>query len=465
MATAYVETKQVGDYSQSTWLHTTPIPDSLKTVSVDTFEKILSIAAQTIADFQQTDLQEKIQLVLAQQESQADKKLKAILSKKEEELSALKTSTEMVIQKLRGELEVANHVCETLNSKLKVLESDTQKRIQQEIKLLRDEKESQYEREITRLQTQNKEFNTLLQTSLERQYAERLKTEHEHLAKSWAKLEEEKATLQAGVIRGSSLLGAEGEEWFDTLVTTKTTWGSLTNTSKIAHATDRSGKIGKCSVLFEIKNYSAAVPTKELEKFARDMEENSNYPFGVFISRNTGITGMKQFLRIEWTKKGQLLLYIANMAAHGIEDILAYIELCAMAALQIYTLYNELQNTKEESHTVHELQMRLDTGKLYVERDIKRATELLTQMRHDEKFLTDTIKKQFSSYKIQLDETKASLQDLLRVLLNTKELDEAKPELTSPRTTPAPSPVMAPLPPPAAPSTKSKKKSGTSAKN
>lgn len=464
METAFLETKQHGQHLLSSWLHSSPLPDSLKSVSIDTFEKILSIAAQTIADFQQSDLQEKIQVVLAQQESQSEKKIKGVIAKKEEEFASLKTSTELLIQKLRGELEIANHVNETLNSKLKGLEADTQKRIQQEIKLLRDEKESQYEREITRLQTQNKEFTSLLQTSLERQYSERLKTEHEHLAKSWAKLEEERAALQSGTTRGSSTLGQEGEEWFDTLVTTKTTWGSLTNTSKIAHATDRSGKIGKCPVLFEIKNYSAAVPTKELEKFARDMEENSNYPFGVFISRNTGITGMKQFLRIEWTKKGQLLLYIANMASHGIEDILAYIELCAMAALQIYTLHTELQSTKEESHTIHELQFRLDTGKLYVERDIKRATELLTQMRHDEKFLTDTIKKQFSSYKIQLDETKASLQDLLRVLLNLKETEEpVKSEITSPQMTPAPSPVMAPIPSPVLPtaSTKSKKKPGS----
>jgi hypothetical protein len=435
MTTAYQETVTKGSAFVSSWLHTSPIPDSLKTISVDTFEKILAIAAQTISDFQQTDLQDKIQVVLAQQESQTEKKIKGLLTKKDDELASLQKNTDLLIQKLRGELEVATHVSESLNAKLKSMESDSQKKFQLELKHLRDEKESQYEREITRIQAQNKEFVSLLQSSLEKQYSERLKTEHEILAKSWAKLEEEKLSLQTQAVRGSSLLGQEGEEWFDTLVNTKTSWGALVNTSKIAHATDRSGKIGKCPVLFEIKNYSNTVPTKELEKFARDMEENNNYPFGVFISRNTAITGMKQFLRVEWTKKGQLLLYIANMAAHGIDDILSYIEACSLTALQIYTLYTELQTTKEESHVVHELQGRLDTAKLYVERDIKRASELLGQMKHDEKFITDAIKKQYASYKIQLDESKNSLQDLLHVLFNTDKVEavpKEKPDSTPP---------------------------------
>lgn len=454
MTTAYQETIMRGEYQQSSWLHSSPIPDSLKTISVDTFEKILSIAAQTISDFQQTDLQEKIQVVLAQQEVQSDKKIKALLSKKEEEFITLQRNTEILFQKLRGELDVANHVSDSLQAKLKSIESDSQKKLQLEMKHLREEKETQYEREIARIQSQNKEFTTLLQESLDKQYAERLKAEHELLAKSWAKLEEEKSSLQSQVNRASSTLGQEGENWFDELVVSKTTWGSLLNTSKQAHATDRSGKIGKCPVLFEIKNYSSTVPTKEVDKFMRDMEENSNYPFGVFVSRNTNITGMKQFLRVEWTKKGQLLLYIANMANHGIEDILSYIEACAICAIQIYTLYNELQNTKEESHAVHELQVRLDTAKLYVERDIKRIAELLQQMRHDEKFLTDTIKKQYTTYKIQLDESKQSLQDLLRVLLNKESPEETLPIAV---------PVIVESVPSPPPATKTKKKAAAAA--
>ena len=192
MTTAYQETVSRGEFHLSSWLHSSPIPDSLKTISVDVFEKILAIAAQTISDFQQTDLQEKIQVVLAQQESQSEKKIKTLLAKKDDELESLRKSTDILIQKLRGELEVASHVSDSLNAKLKTIESDSQKKFQQELKHLREEKESQYEREITRLQSQNKEFVSLLQSSLEKQYSERLKTEHEILAKSWAKLEEER---------------------------------------------------------------------------------------------------------------------------------------------------------------------------------------------------------------------------------------------------------------------------------
>ena len=403
MTTAFIESSHKGKYIQTSWLHSSPIPDSLKTISVDTFEKILSLAAESIVDFQDKDFKQKFSFYLTQNDIQSE--AKTILSKQECE-----------IQKLRNDLDVARQASESLNSKLKYIESEAQQRIA----LLRSEKDTQYEREISRIQTQAKE-NTAI---LERVYSEQQRKSEEQLAKAWAKLEEEKAALQAAVNRGSSLLGQEGEEWFDTLVTTKTTWGSLVNTSKIPHATDRSGKIGKCAVLFEIKNYSNTVPSKEVEKFVRDMEENSTVPFGVFISRKTTITGMKQFLRSEWTHKGQLLLYIANFTTHDIDDILSYIEVCAFHALQLYSLTCDLKNTKEESHVANELQGRIDTAKLYVDRDMKRLAELLTQMRVDEKNLVEAIKTKYAGYKILLEESKTSLQSLLGALFPAEKKEE-----------------------------------------
>lgn len=44
-------------------------------------------------------------------------------------------------------------------------------------------------------------------------------------------------------------------------------------------------------ILWEVKNYDYPVPTKEVDKFHRDMNENSTISIGVMVSRYTHITG------------------------------------------------------------------------------------------------------------------------------------------------------------------------------
>lgn len=57
------------------------------------------------------------------------------------------------------------------------------------------------------------------------------------------------------------------------------------------HAADLLMKLDDKSVLWEVKNYDGPVPTKEVEKFHRDMTENPTISIGVMVSRMTHITG------------------------------------------------------------------------------------------------------------------------------------------------------------------------------
>ena len=405
---AYKNTIIKDNFFESTWCHRGELPEALKSVSVDVFEKILHIAADTIFQFQQADTQEKLaQLVKATSDKLGEEKTS--------ELAALRKGYETSLAKLRADLEAATLFSESLSSKVKTMESDLHKKFMGDLRVLKEEKESQYQNEIRRLQEQHREMITMMQTALEKQYKGQMEIEKEMLAKEWAKLEEVKATLAT---RGSSNKGQEGEDWFEQLVKAKTSWDPLVNTSKEAHATDRSGRIGKCAVLFEIKNYSNTVPSKEVVKFQRDMEEHRDVPFGVFISKNTNITGMRGFLKTEWTKSGQLLLFIANMDSHVPEDLLSYIETCSACAFRIYCLQSDLENTKEESATIHEMSMRFDKAKIYVERELKRVADLGLSMTNDKKLLLSTIENNYNKYALQMKEAKGNLQDTLDILLN-----------------------------------------------
>lgn len=405
---AHVNTIIKDNFFESTWRHKGEIPEVLKTTSIDVFEKILHIAADTLFQFQQADTQEK----LAQLVKQTSDKLS---EEKTNELASLRKGYESSVSKLKAEVEAATLFSESLSTKLRTMETDLQKKFIRDLSILKEEKESQYQNEIRRIQEQHREMMTMLQTALEKQYKGQIELEKEMLAKEWAKLEELKASIAT---RGSSNKGQEGEDWFEDLVKAKTSWDPLVNTSKEAHATDRSGRIGKCAVLFEIKNYSNTVPSKEIVKFQRDMEEHRDVPFGVFISKATNITGMRGFLKTEWTKSGQLLLFIANMDSHVPEDLLSYIETCSACAFRIYSLQSDLENTKEESATIHEMSMRFDKGKIYVERELKRVADLSLTMTNDKKLLLSTIEKNYTSYKLQIEEGRRNLQDTLDILLN-----------------------------------------------
>lgn len=82
----------------------------------------------------------------------------------------------------------------------------------------------------------------------------------------------------------------------------------INNTALMPHAGDISITYKGKPFLVEVKNYSSTVPTKECEKFIRDIE-TSYCAGGIFISLNTKITG-KESLTLEYTNKPCLFVSI-----------------------------------------------------------------------------------------------------------------------------------------------------------
>jgi hypothetical protein len=83
--------------------------------------------------------------------------------------------------------------------------------------------------------------------------------------------------------------------------------------SGIGHAGDYLMNWGDHTLLWEVKNYDHPVPTKEVEKFRRDMKENAQVRVGVMISRQSPITGMMTSgdRAVEFLD-GKLYIYLSN---------------------------------------------------------------------------------------------------------------------------------------------------------
>jgi hypothetical protein len=64
-------------------------------------------------------------------------------------------------------------------------------------------------------------------------------------------------------------------------------------------------------IMWELKDYSANVPQKEVEKFLRDMQGMRGASIGVMISRSTGIIGKHGPVILE-VHDGRLVLYICQ---------------------------------------------------------------------------------------------------------------------------------------------------------
>jgi hypothetical protein len=71
---------------------------------------------------------------------------------------------------------------------------------------------------------------------------------------------------------------------------------NVENTAKTGKCADLLVTLNGVRVLVEVKKYSSSVPTKEIEKFYRDMDANSSINGGVMISLTSKITGISKMM-------------------------------------------------------------------------------------------------------------------------------------------------------------------------
>jgi hypothetical protein len=325
------------------------------------FEEILKnklLALQTKADLEKSTLEETHQAENYSQEESWSRKY-----------SSLEATNAVLVQ----ELNAAKIAHSSLLSQIEEIKRSTSEVFSAAIEKASAAKESSHLRELERLERSQREARDAMERSsrdILQQLELRYKGESE-------KLREQLEVAVKKASDSSVLIGKHGEQAFEDLVTQHTTW-KLDNTSKSAHATDRSCTLRECNIMFEVKNYSGDVPSEELKKFYRDMEEHNDYHMGVFISMNTPIQTRKQkgYLHIEWTKNSQMLLIFQNFYEHDPRDMLSFIDASADTALTMYRAHAESLTSSSLNY-----QKRIDQAKLYIEKQLKATNDLLKQMR------------------------------------------------------------------------------------
>ncbi|MBM4371989.1 MAG: restriction endonuclease, partial [Deltaproteobacteria bacterium] len=67
-------------------------------------------------------------------------------------------------------------------------------------------------------------------------------------------------------------------------------------------------------ILVEVKDYTHPVPSGEVDKFRRDLRENTDMQAGIFVSLRTPITGIPGRVRMD-VEDGRPVVYVAQEAA------------------------------------------------------------------------------------------------------------------------------------------------------
>lgn len=454
---AFIAEEYQDGFYTTTFRHSSSVKESLRDCTVNDFNKILSLATEAIVELRRSahtiqysdslscEIKKHTDLFTSERlKLQEDMKL--LLQKNENDRATLQTSYDQKIKlleskkaKLEAELSVAEVSVSKMKEQFDSLKADTQSILDISIEKIVGQKEEQYEREIERIQQSHKHACD----TLEKQARERVHQCDAQHKESIEKMRELYSEKEKELLRNyektfvSSSRGKQGEEEFETIVARCVSWPPMINMSKASHGTDRRCKIRNCNSLFEIKNYTDDVPSKEVIKFERDMEENQDCPLGVFISLNTNIVGKKSgyFITMTWSSKSQLLLYINSFYSHTPEDIITFIDICADLAWSIFKSAND---TPEEVDTVIHLESRIAQAKMYVEKEIKRMTELLRTVNHNKTFLIDTINKQTTEYTYNIQQSRQALKGILEIFLGKSEEDNPPPsteipsELTEP---------------------------------
>lgn len=422
------------------WPSTREFPPNVRKLTVQEFVSAIELAAHTVESMKEKSSAAEFKDLLQKEMEKHEEKLQTSLELSKAEKQSMQeyfesekrmleekyTRTSSLFQKQIDELNTALSTSrlayEGLRGQMEELKKTSSSFFGEAIQKATEAKDQAHAKEMDRIERLHRESRE----SFERQSKELLVQIESRYKEEEQKIKSQLEQLQKKESDSSVMIGQRGEQAFEDIVAEHTKW-NIQNTSKQSHATDRFCILRDCHILFEIKNYSSDVPSEELKKFYRDMEEHNDHHLGVFISMKTGIQTRKQkgYIQIEWTKNSQMLLIFQHFYDHNPKDILSFIDACADTALAMYRAHSETVNSTSINY-----QKRIDQVKLYIEKELKRVGDILKQMRVDKQNLLDMIERNYTNYKYNLDQNMAAMRGTLDILVNSLESQPPSEENT-----------------------------------
>jgi len=202
-------------------------------------------------------------------------------------------------------------------------------------------------------------------TSKEEQLT-KMETVYDRLNETIHKQSEEISKLSINLNRRSANVKTKGsdyeQEFYEKL---KRNYGLcrgfiIRNTSGLGHEMDFSMEMEGHVVLWEVKNYTSVVPKQEVDKFLRDLKENSQVKIGVMISRVTDIYNKNQHGNILTEfDNDKMMIYINKFEEFCGDDENRIFQMLT-SLFRIWWEYHREENTFDRAEIIRELEKFID---------------------------------------------------------------------------------------------------------
>jgi hypothetical protein len=159
-----------------------------------------------------------------------------------------------------------------------------------------------------------------------------------------------------------AMVGLQGEMKFETIIQQHMSIDyKLINTAKtgkcgdfvISYTSPKTNK--KYSVLIDVKNYKTTVPTKEIEKFHRDIKLNSNINGGILLSLNSKIVGITKIIDFQELSSNNGIIPILFIKSNK-PDVICELIMLIFHMIEIKDINrNEMLKKEELIYTINEL--------------------------------------------------------------------------------------------------------------
>ena len=447
---AFISREQVGDLSILSFNISSSyeMPVALLTSHVSQFQTVLSFASRlielenSIADNFKRDV-----LFSEYMSSIQIKHSQDILDCEKQTISDMSSKISPLVQQL-SDLEkrnVENIEKTKLDYDLLIKKMEKEKRqIEEETNSIKAELETSHQKEIKYLRKQlsEKEAELTILSKSDSIIREQCKSESDRLIKAIEDKNKELLTMKENILyqreqvlikkenelqskiqrsQSSVLRGHDGEHFFANLAKEKMNWELI---KAPTFSCDYSSTINETLTLFEIKNYTNAIPNAEINKFHRDMKMHPEALVGVFISLNTYIQGRNPStpIAIDWINVSQCVIYIQSCADLDIDYIFSIID----QLIRISAIFNNVILSKSSSSQDSTLESRIEQAKTYLERAILRGTKLIKKISADKKQQIEFIESSSSASISEIKYQNADLTTCIQTLLGTDAEDDAE---------------------------------------
>lgn len=398
--TAFINSEKKGDYTILTLAipYSYELNDKLTKLSPLIFANVLEVSLNTLETIEK----------YSNNKSYIDytEILKKELDKKDKEFEIKEEDLNDTVKHYEAKIEEYNEIVEkSVETSLKTVTRTYEGQIEQ-LKKSNEMLKNMYDS----LLTSNKDVIERVEMS-KNNYINTLETSLNNVTSKMKMLEERYEKTVSSCTKGM-----DGETNFMELIHKHTNWMNIEDTSKIPHSGDIRCNIGDVCVIIEVKNYSKDVPTKEVTKFLRDMEENPTIPYGIFVSLSTGISGKKNDISMEWTNQGQLCVFISKFLDNDIDMSMKMMSHLAFLGNRIYTIHH-----KCGEGSLGMYKDKLGQIKYIVSNHIVDINQLLLMIGHDRKILIETLTKQGAMYKVSLEKMKVSVDNIINIIVGEYE--------------------------------------------